>query len=119
MARPGEALIQNSTGMPRRGGKAVLLANPRLLIMVESPEYSTNFTDFDKLPVALPVAHRLVYSPHTYYFKGQDLSNFDARLGGFSTKPIILSGYIGVYWYESSAIYLTQAYASPASIHLR
>ena len=37
-----------------RGGKAVLSANPRLLIMVESPEYSTNFAGFDKLPVKLP-----------------------------------------------------------------
>ena len=39
--------------------------------MVESPEYSTNFTGFDKLPVALPVAHRLVYSPHAYYVEGE------------------------------------------------
>ncbi len=38
-----------------RGGNAVLKANPRLLIMVESPDYSTNFTGFDKLPVVLKV----------------------------------------------------------------
>jgi endoglucanase len=50
-----------------RGGKAVLAANPNLLIMVEGPEYSTNLIGFDKLPVRLPVAHRLVYSPHAYY----------------------------------------------------
>ena len=49
-----------------RGGDAVLAANPKLLIMVESPEYSTNFTGFDKLPVKLKVADRLVYSPHAY-----------------------------------------------------
>jgi endoglucanase len=49
-----------------RGGKAVLAGNPRLLVMVESSEYSTNFTGFDKLPVRLPVEHRLVYSPHAY-----------------------------------------------------
>ncbi len=60
-----------------RGGKAVLAANPKLLIMVESPEYSTNFTGFDKLPVTLPVAHRLVYSPHAYYAEGQNLSSLD------------------------------------------
>ncbi len=36
-----------------RGGNAVLAANPRLLIMVESPDYSTNFAGFDKLPVRL------------------------------------------------------------------
>ena len=34
-----------------RGGNAVLAANPRLLVMVEGPEYSTNFVGFDKLPV--------------------------------------------------------------------
>jgi len=49
-----------------RGGDAVLAANPRLLIIVEGPEYSTNFTGVDKLPVRLKVAHRLVYSPHAY-----------------------------------------------------
>ena len=49
-----------------RGGKAVLDGNPRLLIMVEGPDYSTNFTGFDKLPPSLPVEHRLVYSPHAY-----------------------------------------------------
>lgn len=49
-----------------RGGKAVLGVNRRLLIMVEGPEYSTNFSGFDKLAVSLPVAHRLVYSPHVY-----------------------------------------------------
>ena len=49
-----------------RGGTAVLGANRQLLIIVEGPEYSTNFTGFDKLAVTLPVAHRLVYSPHAY-----------------------------------------------------
>jgi hypothetical protein len=34
-------------------------------------------TDFDKLPVTLPVAHRLVYSPHACYFEGQNLFSFD------------------------------------------
>ncbi len=49
-----------------RGGNAVLAANPDLLVMVESPEYSTNFTGFDKLPVILKIPNRLVYSPHAY-----------------------------------------------------
>lgn len=49
-----------------RGGKSVLSGNPKLLVMVEGPEYSTNFDGFDKLPVKLPIAHRLVYSPHAY-----------------------------------------------------
>ena len=71
-----------------RGGKAVLAANPRLLIMVESPEYSTNFIGFDKLPVKLPVEKRLVYSPHAYYDEKYPFSTYeelkqayDARVG--------------------------------------
>ncbi len=49
-----------------RGGNVVLGANPNLLIMVEGPQYSTDFTAFAKLPVVLKVPHRLVYSPHAY-----------------------------------------------------
>jgi endoglucanase len=73
-----------------RGGKAVLAANPRLLIMVEGPEYSTNFTGFDKLPVVLPVAHRLVYSPHAYYAKGQDLSSVEALEQAYQARALFL-----------------------------
>jgi endoglucanase len=71
-----------------RGGNAVLEANPRLLIMVESPEYSTNFTGFDKLPVKLKTAARLVYSPHAYYSAEHPFATYeemkqvyDARAG--------------------------------------
>lgn len=71
-----------------RGGNAVLAGNPRLLIMVEGPDYSTNFTGFDKLPVRLPVEHRLVYSPHAYNIAGHPFANYeelkqayDARAG--------------------------------------
>ncbi|HTJ30101.1 MAG TPA: cellulase family glycosylhydrolase [Acidobacteriaceae bacterium] len=71
-----------------RGGNAVLAANPHLLIMVESPDYSTNFTGFDKLPVRLKIAHQLVYSPHAYAPSGQAFSSYeelrqayDARVG--------------------------------------
>jgi endoglucanase len=60
-----------------RGGNAVLAANPRLLIMVESPDYSTNFIGFDKLPVRLKVAERLVYSPHAYNIDGHPFANYD------------------------------------------
>jgi endoglucanase len=60
-----------------RGGNAVLAANPQLLIMVESPEYSTNFAGFDKLPVQLSIAHRLVYSPHAYNIEGHAFSSYD------------------------------------------
>jgi endoglucanase len=49
-----------------RGGNAVLGVNPSLLVMVESPEYSTDFTGFGKLPVTLRIANRVVYSPHAY-----------------------------------------------------
>jgi len=60
-----------------RGGNAVLSANPRLLVMVEGPEYSTNFAGFDKLPVKLPAEHKLVYSPHGYYDEKFPLSSYD------------------------------------------
>ena len=60
-----------------RGGKAVLDANPQLLVMVEGPEYSTNFAGFDKLPVRLPVEHRLVYSPHAYNIADHTFASYD------------------------------------------
>jgi len=60
-----------------RGGNAVLAANPNLLIMVESPDYSTNFIGFDKLPAVLNVKHRLVYSPHAYNIDGHPFSSYD------------------------------------------
>jgi endoglucanase len=53
-------------GAAERGGNAVLGANPNLLIIVEGPDYSTNFRDVPALPVRLQVAKRLVYSPHDY-----------------------------------------------------
>jgi endoglucanase len=60
-----------------RGGNAVLDANPLLLIMVESPDYSTNFVGFDKLPVKLKVKQRLVYSPHAYNIGEHKFSAYD------------------------------------------
>jgi endoglucanase len=60
-----------------RGGDAVLAMNPRLLIIVESPDYSTNFVGFDKLPVRLKVADRLVYSPHAYAPADHVFSSYD------------------------------------------
>jgi endoglucanase len=65
-----------------RGGAAVLAANPNLLIMIEGPDYSTDFRGFDKLPVRLPVAHRLVYSPHAYSTSyGEHDERYAARVG--------------------------------------
>ena len=53
-------------GAAERCGNLILDENPNLLVMVESPEYSTDFTAFARLPVVLKVANRLVYSPHVY-----------------------------------------------------
>ena len=60
-----------------RGGAAVLKADPKLLVMVEGPDYSTNFAGFDKLPVKLPMEHRLVYSPHAYNIEDHPFANYD------------------------------------------
>jgi endoglucanase len=75
-------------GAAERGGDAVLAANSKLLIMVESPNYSTDFTGFDKLPVRLKIEHHLVYSPHAYAFSNHAFANYeelkqayDARAG--------------------------------------
>jgi endoglucanase len=71
-----------------RGGNAVLGENPNLLVMVESPEYSTDFTGFGKLPVTLKISNRVVYSPHAYaphehMFQSYDelKQAYDARAG--------------------------------------
>jgi len=69
-----------------RGGKAVLAGNPRLLIMVEGPEYSTNLTGFDKLPVHLSVAHRLVYSPHAYFDSNHPFATLDEMKQGYEAR---------------------------------
>jgi len=73
-----------------RGGKAVLAANPRLLIMVEGPEYSTNLAGFDKLSVNLPVAHRLVYSPHAYFSGGQTPPAYEDLKKLYETRATFL-----------------------------
>jgi hypothetical protein len=67
VALPGAAVILNSTGTQRLSEAVTLLAvNPKLLIMVKVRGYSTNLTEFGKLPVKLNVEDRLVYSPHAY-----------------------------------------------------
>jgi endoglucanase len=73
-----------------RGGNAVLSVNPHLLIMVESPDYSTNFAGFDKLPVRLKVARRLVYSPHAYNIDGHAFSNYDELKQAYDPRAGIL-----------------------------
>jgi len=69
-----------------RGGKAVLAGNPRLLIMVEGPEYSTNLSGFDKLPVHLPAPNRLVYSPHAYFDQKHPLATLDEMKQGYEAR---------------------------------
>ena len=69
-----------------RGGNAVLDANPRLLIMVESPEYSTNFIGFDKLPVRLNVPGRLVYSPHAYGMAAPGFAGYDKLKAAYDAR---------------------------------
>ncbi len=69
-----------------RGGAAVLRANPSLLVFVESPHYSTDFSGFDKLAVKLPIAHRLVYSPHAYFDAGHRFANYEAMKGAYHAR---------------------------------
>lgn len=52
----------------QRGGNAVLTVNPKLLVMVEGPQYSTDFRAAAQLPIVLKVPGRAVYSPHAYSF---------------------------------------------------
>jgi endoglucanase len=73
-----------------RGGNAVLAANPDLLIMVESPDYSTNFAGFDKLPVHLNIADRLVYSPHAYGMAAPGFSSYDQMKEAYETRAAFL-----------------------------
>jgi endoglucanase len=73
-----------------RGGEAVLVANPQFLVFVESPDYSTNFAGFDKLPVKLPVRHRLVYSPHAYYNGKQTPSSFEELKRAYDQRTMFL-----------------------------
>jgi endoglucanase len=71
-----------------RCGDAVLAVNPDLLVMVEGPAYSTDFTAFGKLPAKLKIPNRVVYSPHAYApadhpFKSYNelKQTYDARAG--------------------------------------
>lgn len=73
-----------------RGGAAVLAANPRLLVMVEGPHYSTDFTGVDKLPVRLPVEHRLVYSPHAYSDAGHRFGSYEEMKQAYGARADFL-----------------------------
>jgi len=58
--------------------------------MVESPHYSTDFTRFDKLPVRLPVAGRLVYSPHAYFDAGHRFASYEAMKEAYHARATFL-----------------------------
>jgi len=54
--------------------------------MVEGPEYSTNLSGFDKLPVHLPVPNRLVYSPHAYFDQKHPFATLDEMKQGYEAR---------------------------------
>lgn len=60
-----------------RGGNAVLDANPKLLIVVEGPQYSTDLRGAAEKPVVLKVSGRLVYSPHAYASQAVKFQSYD------------------------------------------
>jgi endoglucanase len=60
-----------------RGGNAVLAANPKLLIVVEGPHYSTDFSGVTVHPIKLKIPNRLVYSPHFYASGQHQLKSYD------------------------------------------
>jgi|SRR5579863_2436038 len=69
-----------------RGGAAVLRGNAKLLVMVEGPHYSTDLTGFDTLPVRLPVAGRLVYSPHAYFDGDHRFPSYEAMKEAYRAR---------------------------------
>lgn len=80
-----------------RGGNAVLEANPKLLIFVEGPQYSTDFRGAAEKPVVLNIPGRLVYSPHAYASQNVKFQSYeemkqalDARAGFLlQTQPAV------------------------------
>jgi endoglucanase len=69
-----------------RGGNAVLDANPNLLVMVEGPQYSTDFTAFATLPLTLKVPNRLVYSPHAYASSLHGFASYEEMKQAYDTR---------------------------------
>ncbi len=69
-----------------RGGNTVLDANSKLLIMVEGPQYSTDFTAFATLPLTLKVPNRLVYSPHAYASSSHTFSSYEEMKQAYETR---------------------------------
>jgi endoglucanase len=48
-----------------------------LLVMVEGPAYSTDFTAFGNLPLKLKIPNRVVYSPHAYATAEHTFESYD------------------------------------------
>jgi endoglucanase len=69
-----------------RGGNTVLNANPKLLVMVEGPQYSTDFTAFATLPLTLKVPNRLVYSPHAYASSSHTFASYEEMRQAYDTR---------------------------------
>jgi endoglucanase len=69
-----------------RGGNVVLDANPNLLVMVEGPQYSTDFTAFTGMPLMLKVQNRLVYSPHAYASASQNFASYNEMKQAYDTR---------------------------------
>jgi endoglucanase len=61
-----------------RGGNAILIENPNLLVMVEGTKYSLDFAGAKNLPVHLFVPNRLVYSPHNYGWSQPTPQSYEA-----------------------------------------
>lgn len=69
-----------------RGGNVVLDANPKLLVMVEGPQYSTDLSDFGKLPLVLKIPNRLVYSPHAYYSAAHTFVSYEEMKQAYDAR---------------------------------
>ena len=68
-----------------RGGNAVLSVNPKLLIFVEGPGYSTHMAAVAKTPPQFTVPHRLVLSPHAYSI-GHNYASFQAAAAALDNE---------------------------------
>lgn len=60
------------------GGKQVLAANPKVLVIVEGLEYAGNLEGVANRPIQLPVANRLVYESHEYQFSATWNSTYES-----------------------------------------
>lgn len=68
------------------GGNAVLGVNPNLLIFVEGINYAGDLSGVASTPVALNVAHRLVYEAHDYGFWYSNLTGYSDWYGKINPK---------------------------------